>query len=71
LLNFYIQGGAYIAKNFLPKNFGDIGTFGNIALPSVLGAYIAGSFLPNFAGFFGDFGKFGDIAPPLYILFPT
>jgi hypothetical protein len=51
-------------------NFGDIGTFGDIAPPPfVLGAYIAGSFLPNCVGFFGDF--FGDRSvTPLWILPP-
>jgi hypothetical protein len=43
--------GGNIAESCLPKNFVDIGKFGDIGPPFVLGAYIAGSFLPNCEGF--------------------
>ena len=63
-----IYRGDNIAESFLPNNFADIGTFGDIGPPFCTGAYIAGSFLPKN---FGDIGKFGSIGPailpPLYL----
>jgi hypothetical protein len=56
------RGGGNIAESFLPKNFGDIGTFGDIAPPFVLEAYVAGIFSPKK---FSDIGKFGGIGPLL------
>jgi hypothetical protein len=42
-----IQREPNIAESFFPKNFDNIGTFGDIGPPYVLRAYIAGIFPPK------------------------
>ena len=58
--------GVNIAESFLPKNAGDIGTFGDIAPPLLYWEPIAGSFLPNCVGFRQ---KISAILPPVLHVF--